>query len=192
MASIDSDERIAKRADNGVARRGRPSIDRNITQNRENSDPIRRAERRAMLSDVNTLLPHPPKMPGYHLFWATTTNTKDSVETRQRLGYAFVTRDELPDFALNTQKSGEATDDRIMINEMVLMKINEQDWEDDMLYKHHDLPNESIDNLKSGINVMKDGRGQNVAYTGGDFSNGVSDGFASLGRYREPTLEGVR
>lgn len=192
MASIDSDERIAKRADNGVARRGRPSIDRNITQNRENSDPIRRAERRAMLSDVNTLLPHPPKMPGYHLFWATTTNTKDSVETRQRLGYAFVTRDELPDFALNTQKSGEATDDRIMINEMVLMKINEQDWEDDMLYKHHDLPNESIDNLKSGINVMKDGRGQNVAYTGGDFSNGISDGFASLGRYREPTLEGVR
>lgn len=192
MAGVDSDQRIAKRADNGVARRGRPSLDRNITQDRENSDPIRRAERRAMLSDVNTLLPHPPKMPGYHLFWATTTNTKDSVENRQRLGYAFVTRDELPDFVLNTQKSGEATDDRIMINEMVLMKINEQDWEDDMLYKHHDLPNESIDNLKSGINVMKDGRGQSVGYTGGEFSNGISDGFSSLGKYREPTLEGVR
>lgn len=192
MTGVDSDDRIAKRADNGVARRGRPPLDRSHTQDRSSIDSVRRAERRAMLSDVNTLLPNPPKIPGYHLFWATTTNTKDSIENRQRLGYAFVTRAELPDFMLSTQKAGEATEDRIMVNEMVLMKINEQDWEDDMLYKHHDLPNESLDNLKNQVNVMKDGRGRDVGFTGGDFQNGLSDGFASLSKYKQPTLEGVR
>lgn len=191
MSGIDSDERIAKRDTLGAARRGRPPI--NQTASRVNrDDSARRAERRAMLSDVNTLLPTPPRMPGYHLFWATTTNTKDTVEQRQRLGYEFVTQSELPDFNLSTQKSGETTTDRIMVNEMVLMKINETDWEDDMMYKHHDLPNESIDNLKNRVSVMQDGRGRNVGYTGGEFQNGQADGFATLNKYRAPTLEGVR
>lgn len=178
MTSNDSDERIAKRADNGVARRGRPPL--HVSQNRESTDAIRREERRSMLRDVNTLLPTPPAMPGFHLFWATTTNNKDTVENRQRLGYAFVTRDELPDFCLNSQKSGEATDDRIMINEMVLMKINEQDFVDDVIYKHHDLPKEAIENLNSSVRMQNDGKGRRVAYTGGEFNDGRADGFNSL------------
>ncbi len=191
MSSNDSDERIAKRADNGVARRGRPPADRPVTQNRENSDSLRRAERRAMLSDVNTLLPNPPKMPGYHLFWATTTNQKDSVEQRQRLGYEFVTRAELPDFHLSSQKSGELTEDRIMVNEMVLMKIDEQDFIDDMLYKHHDLPKEAIDNLKNSVRMERDGKGRNIAFTGGEFQGGMADGFRNLQSNSTPSLEGV-
>lgn len=193
MSGIDSDERIAKRTNAGAARRGRPPIDRSEgRENRDSSDSIRRAERRAMLSDVNTLLPSPPKMPGYHLFWATTTNQKDSVEQRQRLGYEFVTQDELPDFHLSTQKSGEATTDRIMVNEMVLMKINEADWEDDMMYKHYDRPLEELQAMKSKISVMQDGTGRNIGFTGGDFKAGSADGFQTLGNKFAPSLEGVR
>lgn len=192
MSSIDSDERIAKRDNLGAARRGRPPLDRSAGRDsRDNTDSIRRAERRAMLSDVNTLLPHPPKMPGYHLYWATTTNTKDSIENRQRLGYEFVTRAELPDFHLNTQKSTELAEDRIMINEMVLMKINEADFIDDMLYKHHDLPTESIENLKNSVRMERDGKGRNIAFTGGEFQNGVSDGFQALRSNSTPSLNGV-
>ncbi len=192
MANADNqDERIAKRADNGSARANRLTLDRPRSENREDSDSVRRAERRAMLNDVNTLLPSAPQISGFHTFWATTTNTKDSIENRQRMGYSFVTRAELPDFLLSSQKSGESTDDRIMVNEMVLMKINQADWDEDMMYKHYDLPSEQIKNLKDSVRIGQDGRGRQVAYSGGEFSNGIADGYGmtALGR---PTLQGVR
>lgn len=192
MAGVDSDERIAKRADNGQARRGRPSLDRNITEDRESTDSVRRDERRAMLRDVNTLLPQAPELPGYHTFWATTTNNKDPIEGRMRMGYEFVTRAELPDFCLNTQKSGESTEDRIMVNEMVLMKLANELWHEDMIYKHHDLPKESIQNLKDSVHIGRDGRGNQIAYSGGEFSNGIADGYSALGRMGAPSLAGIR
>ncbi len=192
MSSTDNqDERIAKRADNGSTRGNRLTLDRPQTENRENNDAVRRAERRAMLSDVNTLLPNPPKIPNFHTFWATTTNNKDSVENRQRMGYSFVTRAEMPDFLLSSQKMGESTEDRIMVNEMVLMKIDEATWEDDMLYKHYDLPAESMKNLKDSVQIRRDGRGRQVAYTGGEFNNGVADGYGMTG-LGKPSLNGVR
>ncbi len=125
MANTENqDGRIAKRAGNGSARTDRLFQDRSNTQDRENTDSVRRAERRAMLTDVNTLLPQPPSIPGFHCFWATTTNNKDTVENRMRQGYSFVTRAELPDFCLSSsQKSGESTEDRIMVNEMVLSRL---------------------------------------------------------------------
>jgi len=191
MAQADQDERIAKRADNGSARGNRLTLDRSKTEDRENTDSVRRAERRAMLSDVNTLLPPAPEIPGFHTFWATTTNNKDTVENRQRMGYALVTRDELPGFCLNSQKAGSSTEDRIMVNEMVLMKIPMDIWQDDMMYKHYDLPSESIQNLKDSVRISQDGKGRKVAYSGGEFNNGVADGYGmtALGR---PMLTGIR
>ncbi len=192
MASADhQDERIAKRTDNGSARINRLSLDRPHTENREDTDSVRRRERRAMLSDVNTLLPQPPVIPGYHTFWATTTNNKDTVENRQRMGYSLVTRAELPDFCLNSQKAGESTEDRIMINEMVLMKINQETWEDDMMLKHYDIPSEQIKNLKDSVQIGRDGRGRQVAYSGGEFNKGVADGYGMTG-LGTPSLAGVR
>lgn len=193
MASAENpDERIAKRADNGVARADRLSSDRSITENRENTDSVRRSERFAMLRDTNTLLPVPPDLPGYHMFWATTNNQKDTVEQRQRLGYELVKRSELPEFALNSQKSGEITDDRIMINEMVLMKIPHDLWIQDMTYLHHTMPTDSAKNLRDSVRIGSDGKGRNVAYTGGEFNSGVSDGFNSLGQAKPPTFVGIR
>jgi hypothetical protein len=193
MASADNqDERIAKRADNGSARADRLTTDRTITENREKTDAVRAAERHAMLRDTNTLLPIPPDMPGYHLVWLTTTNSKDSLETRFRLGYELVKRAELPDFALNSQKGGDLTEDRISVNEMVLAKIPYDLWVQDMTYLHHTLPNESAKNLRDSVRIGQDGKGRNVAYTGGDFNGGVSDGFNSLGQAKAPNFVGIR
>lgn len=183
------DERIAKRATASNSRSER--ADRNLTEDREVSDQLRRDERNAMLRDVNTLLPVPPELPGYHLCWLTTTNNKDPLEQRFRLGYELVKPGELPGFLLNTQKAGEATSDRIMVNEMVLAKIDRKLWESDMRHLHHDLPLEQVQALKNKVRIGEDGRGQKIGYTGGEFRGGVSDGYESLGKAPAPSFTGV-
>lgn len=190
-ADQEGDERIAKRADNGLAREDRAATDRNVSENREVSDPVRGAERRAVLRDTNTLLPPPPAVDGYHSFWATTTNPKDTVESRQRLGYSFITRAEAPGFELSSLKSGETSEDRIMINEMVAMKLPLDLWKEDMIDIHHTMPLEQTNNLKNSLNIFKDGRGKSVAYTGAGFDSGVADGYSSLNSNKAPSLKGV-
>lgn len=191
MASDKSDERIAKRASVSDARADRLSTDRSVTENRENTDAVRSADRHAMLRDTNTLLPVPPDMPGYHLVWLTTTNTKDTLEQRQRLGYTLVKPSELPDFSLHSQKSSTVTEDRIQINEMVLAKIPHDLWIQDMTYLHHTQPKEALDNLKNSVRIGQDGRGRDVAYTGGEFRGGIADGYAQT-NLRAPSFQGIR
>jgi hypothetical protein len=191
MASENSDERISKRASASEARADRLSLDRPVTENRENTDADRSAERYAMLRDTNTLLPVPPEMPGFHLVWLTTTNTKDTIEQRQRLGYTLVKPSELPDFALHSQKSGTVTEDRIQINEMILAKIPLDLFIKDMTYLHHIQPKDALDNLRNSVRIGRDGRGRDVAYTGGEFNSGNADGYAQT-RLKSPNLAGLR
>jgi hypothetical protein len=186
-----SDERVAKRADDGSARVSKVSQDRAITENRENTDSVRKAERYAMLRATDTLLPNPPEMPGFHLVWLTTENSRDTLDQRYRRGYSLVTRDELPGFCLNSQKDAPVTA-HITVNEMILAKIPMDLWEQDMLYLHHDLPLESAQNLKDSVRIGQDGKGRNVAYSGGEFSSGVADGYNSLGKAAKPSLKGIR
>lgn len=186
------DERIAKRADNGAARADRSSSDRPTTENRELTDSVRKQERYAMLRDVNTLLPQPPELPGYHLCWLTTTNNKDTLENRSRLGYTLVNPSEMPDFKIASQKDGQLTNDRIQVNEMVLAKIPYDLWLEDMTYLHHDLPAQEIRGLRDKVNIGQDGRGRKVAYTGGEFSNGVADGYDTLISTKPANFAGVQ
>lgn len=185
------DERIAKRASGSEARADRLASDRAATENRETNDATRLEEKLAILRDVNTKLPSPPEIPGYHLCWLTTTNQSDPLEHRFRLGYELVKPSELPGFALPTQQSGEVASDRIVINEMVLAKIEKNQWLAYMKHLHHDLPLEQANNLKNSVQIQEDGRGRKVAYTGGEFSRGVSDGFAHLGKSPPPSFVGV-
>lgn len=184
------DERIAKR-DEGSSRSDRASSDRSITGDREVTDTVRNQERRALLRDTNTLLPPPPAVAGFHSFWATTTNTKDTVESRQRLGYTFITRDEAPNYEMSQLKSGDSASDRIMINEMVAMKLPLDMWQEDMMDIHHTMPTEMARGIKDNIVKMKDGRGNDIAYTGGSFNGGMDEGFNSLGQAKPPSLKGV-
>lgn len=192
MASNDyKDERIAKRTSTAEDRADRSVSDRPMTENREASDPIRLDERLAILRDVNTKLPQPPDMPGYHLCWLTTTNQSDPLEHRFRLGYELVKQNELPGFKMSTQQSGQVTDEFIRVNEMVLAKIDRETWLAYMKHLHHDLPMEQAENLRTSVSIQKDGRGRDVAYTGGEFRNGVSDGYSSINRNLRPSFVGV-
>lgn len=193
MAATDNqDERIAKRSDVNQERGSRLSAERAVTENREISDADRLVEKLAILRDVNTKLPAPPDIPGYHLCWLTTTNQSDPLEHRFRLGYVLVKPEELPNFVMSTQQAGQAGSDRITVNEMVLAKIEVSTWESYMKHLHHDLPLEQAAALKDSLQVFKDGRGNDVAYTGGDFKNGMSDGLSQVGRgIRKANFAGV-
>lgn len=189
MAIFSKDE--DKRLVNSDERVSRMSDDRAVTENRVNTDAVRAEDWQSMLRDVNTLLPVPPEMPGFHFCWLTTTNNKDTLENRFRLGYSLVKPEELPNFKFDSQKSGEATSDRIMINEMVLAKIPHDTWIKYMTYLHHTLPQETMKNLRDSVRIGQDGRGRSVAYSGGEFQNGVSDGYNSLVSTKPPTFAGI-
>ncbi len=195
-ATTNSDERLAKRASNGEARADRLSSDRQVTENRENTDDLRMQERLAVLRDVNTKLPQAPEIPGYHTCWLTTTNQSDSLEYRMRLGYELVKPEELPGFAAPvSQQSGQVSTDRIMVNEMVLGKLPIEFAKAYLHEVHHRLPTEQLEGLKRSVEITRDGRGREVGYSGrdrdGDFSNGVADGFRTLSRNKQPSFEGV-
>jgi hypothetical protein len=183
------DERYAKRP-TADGRTDRVATDRPNTQNRESADVIRMQERRNLLRDVNTKLPQPPEMPGFHMCWLTTTNQSDPLEHRFRRGYSLVKQSELPGFKMDTQQSGQV-DEYIRVNEMVLAKIERDLWLDDMKTLHHDMPLEQLDGLRNSVSIRDDGRGNKVGYTGGEFSRGLADGYAGLGRSRPASFVGV-
>lgn len=180
-----------ERLNNADERASRLSTDRAVTENRENTDVVRSNERYAMLRDVNSLLPVPPELPGFHLVWLTTTNTKDTLESRYRLGYTLVKPEEMPGFKLQSQKDGEITSDRISVNEMVLAKIPHDLWIQDMTYLHHTLPQETMKNLRDSVRIGQDGKGRSVAYSGGEFQGGVSDGYNTLVSNKTPSFAGI-
>lgn len=184
MAKQDHDERLSKRSENQM-RASRAEEDRPNTQNREANDPLRVQERLAMLSDVDTVLPKPPKIDGYHTIWLTTANQQDSLERRFQLGYELVRPDEVPGFSFQSQKSGQVSNDRIMINEMVLAKLPMSLYVAYMKHNHHDMPLEQEANIRpeNVVSQMKDGRGNPIGIVEGD-------GFQELRRkVRVPDFE---
>lgn len=191
MPEPTKDERIAKRASQGEARADRSVSDRPTTEDREATDATRLDEKLSILRDVNTKLPTPPEIPGYKLCWLTTTNQSDPLEHRFRLGYTLVNPSELPGFAMSSQQSGSGTSDRITVNEMVLAKIEKDLWVKYMTHLHHDLPREMADNLKNSVRIEEDGRGRKMAFTGGEFNRGQSEGFDALGKSRPANFTGI-
>ena len=167
---MTEDKRLSQRDNDSGARASRAEQDRPATENREGLDNLRVEERLAMLSDVNTVLPQPPKIAGYHLIWLTTSNQQDSLERRFQLGYSLVHPKEVPDFAFPTQKSGQVTGDRIMINEMVLAKLPMDLYVAYMKHNHHDAPleQEAAIRPENVISSMKDGRGNPIGIVEGD------------------------
>jgi hypothetical protein len=107
---------------------------------------------------LDNILPPVPEIPGFHLFWATTTSPSDPLNRRQALGYKFVTPDEMPGFAHLAVKSGEHAADRISCNEMVLMKIRKDLHLKYMTHLHHDKPQQQADSLYDQAEMPIKGR----------------------------------
>ena len=127
-----TDERLKKSA--GEGRRNRAMEDRAVTQNRELSDDERVEMFRQ--SFYQSALPDLPKLDGWHLCWLTTTNPRDSIQTRIRLGYEPVKPEDVPGWEYATLKTGDYAG-FIGVNEMLAFKLPQRLYEKYMEEAHY-------------------------------------------------------
>lgn len=148
MAKQDS--RTTKTDDQ--ARESRGSQDRAVTENREITDRERLDAFRQ--SFFQSALPDLPKIPGYHVCWLTTTNPRDSIPSRMRLGYSPVTLEDVPGWDYSTLKTGEYVG-CIGVNEMVAFKLPNRIYQSFMAEAHHHQPAAEEGKLSSVIDAMR-------------------------------------
>lgn len=143
-----SDERIGKRPMHKAksartartpssSRRARRMDDREVAQNRTLTDDERLNEFRK--SFYQSVLPDLPAIPGHHVCWLTTTNPRDSIAARARLGYTPIRAEEVPGWEYASLKTGEYAG-CIGVNEMVAFKVPLELYEAYMYETHHVQP----------------------------------------------------
>jgi len=130
-----TDERLKKSA--GQTRENRAMVDRASSQNRALSDDERVEMFRQQFHQSS--LPDLPKLDGWHLCWLTTTNPRDSVQMRIRLGYEPVKPEDVPGWEYATLKTGDWSG-FIGVNEMLAFKLPMSLYEKYMQEAHHDAP----------------------------------------------------
>jgi hypothetical protein len=173
-----SDERLKKSA--GDNRDNRAMSDRAVVENRALSDD----ERVEMFrhSFFQSALPDLPKIPGWHMCWLTTTNLRDSIQGRTRLGYEPVKPEDVPGWEYATVKTGDYTG-LIGVNEMLAFKLPMKLYELYMQEAHHDAPMREEDKLKETANFLQQ-RSQ-----GDKTSVVMGDGNQELGQNRKARFE---
>jgi hypothetical protein len=147
----DDDARLNSRGPSG-ARPDRLQDERSVTQSRVSND-----DRLAMFRNqlFNSALPELPEIPGYHLCWLTTTNPRDSIIMRQRLGYELIKATEFPGFDLVTQKTGEYVG-CIAVNEMLAAKLPLELYEMYMREAHHEAPNREEEKIADTLTQIQE------------------------------------
>ena len=86
-----------------------------------------------------SVLPDLPKIPGFHTFWATTSNPRDTITSRLRMGYRFIRANDLPGWDGGAVKTGEYAG-CVGLNEMIAMKIPLRLYQMYMREVHHRAP----------------------------------------------------
>lgn len=96
--------------------------------------------RRMMRSEWDTnLLPEPPKEPGWHYCWLSTTSSTDPIYRRIQRGYELVRSEHLKGWNQLRVSQGEY-EGFVGCNEMILSRIPEELYQEAMRYFHHELP----------------------------------------------------
>jgi hypothetical protein len=170
-ATVVSDERIAAE---------REGNDREFSEDRELTDD----ERLELFRDSmnQSVLPDLPYMPGYHVFWATTTNARDSIAWRIRIGYQPIRAEQCPGWEGVTITSGDYAG-VIAVNEMLAMRIPLSLYNKYMREVHHNLPLAEQEKIRTQIQrVSEDARSRGSRVTEGD-------GMAELARRVAPPPE---
>ena len=168
------DDRLSKEI--GANRQSRGSEDRHVTQNRE----LTEADRLEMFRTTifQDALPDLPEIPGYHVCWLTTTNPRDTVHRRMRLGYTPVLAEDVAGFfPPDSFIKGGQFDGMIAVNEMVAMKIATSLYLKFMQEAHHDAPLREEEGLKSRFEEIA----ENVTSAGGRIDAG--DGIEDMGKF---------
>lgn len=164
-----TDERLKKTSD--PARESRAALDRAAAEARELSDDDRVEMFRQQF--FQSALPDLPKIPGYHSCWLTTTNPRDSVQSRMRLGYEPIKPEDVPGWEYATIKTGEYAG-LIGVNEMLAFKLPLRLYETYMIEAHYDAPMREDEKLLAMTEQIKEG----ISAAGGKLIEG--DGMQDL------------
>jgi len=166
------DARLRKGAGETV-RGSRDNADESRVQ--QDGSALSAAERRQLLRQdwVQEVLPTPPKIPGMHCCWLSTTNSTDPIYKRVQRGYVPVKASEVPGFGAQfTAQEGEFSG-CVACNEMLLFKIPKELFDDLMTIYHHDMPMEQEASIRENVNSRQeeDSNGRGLAQIEGDFNN---------------------
>jgi hypothetical protein len=181
MDGAEEDEGTNLRANREQA--DREMSDRPITEERELNDQERLDALRA--SYFAQALPNLPNIPGYHTIWLTTTNPRDPIQGRIRLGYEPITAADAAGWEYASIKTGDYAG-CIGVNEMLAFKLPMRLYEMYMKEAHHDAPNREEEKLSSTLNMIRE---QAAAKK---MPVEVGDGSEALGNSRKrPVFEGT-
>lgn len=173
-----SDERLKKPAGDG--RENRAMQDRAVTQSRVLSEDERVEMFRQQF--FQSALPDLPKLPGWHTCWLTTTNPRDSIQMRMRLGYEPLKPEDVPGWEYATLKTGEWAG-FVGVNEMLAFKLPMSLYEKFMQEAHHNAPLREEEKLTDTAEFMAQQARANK-------SNLVlGDGTAEIGQRRDAQFE---
>lgn len=156
----DDDERLTNDVDRGAragqdpAREDRAMDDRARTENRQLTDEDRLREFQSQF--FKEVLPDLPRIPGYHTCWLTTTNSRDSIPQRIRMGYEPVKPEEVPGYEYATLKTGEWAG-YIGVNEMLAFKLPLSLYNMYMKEAHHDAPAREQSKLTDVVDNIREG-----------------------------------
>lgn len=131
----------------------RQAQDRKATDARELSDADRLEMFRQQMFD--SALPDLPEIPGYHVCWLTTTNSRDPIHRREMLGYEPVKVEEVPGMEHASIKTGEYAG-MVGINEMVAYKLPLSLYEQYMQEAHHHAPRREEEKLSEVADAMRE------------------------------------
>jgi hypothetical protein len=145
-----TDDRLKKDLD--VGRQDRAMVDRKATEERAISDDDRLEMFRMQMH--NDALPDLPPMPGYHVCWLTTTNPRDPIQRRMRLGYEPIKAADVPGMEFASVKTGEYVG-LIAVNEMIAFKLPESLYQRYMQEAHHDAPLREESKLAETAEIMR-------------------------------------
>lgn len=173
-----TDERLKKTA--GDNRTSRAMQDRAVTEDRVVTEDERVEMFRQQL--FQSALPDLPKLPGWHTCWLTTTNPRDSIQTRLRLGYEPIKPEDVPGWEYATIKTGD-WNGFIGVNEMLAFKLPMSLYERFMREAHHDAPLREEEKLSDTAEFMK----QQAERQGAKLSMG--DGMVEIGQTRRAQFE---
>lgn len=184
---VGSEERLSEGAPHGSGRRR--------TQQRPNRHPAAahdadrndRAASAASHDEINddeylerfkdnldqSVLPNLPPMPGFHVCWLTTSNPRDTVANRLRMGYELITEKMVPGFDGASPKSAQFPG-VLTVNEMLAARIPERLYYRMMRHVHHDLPLSEEEKLRATVENLK----EDAERQGGKLLEG--DGMAEI------------
>ena len=181
------DERIVNRGEREEPE-SRQAVEASRVDQRDEALPQNKLDVEALLREeaLANALPNPPKLPGWHQCWLSTTNTYTPIQQYVRLGYVPVKPEEHAEWQYLKQHGAGHGGDTVTCNEMVLYKIPEEAYQQIMRVVHHDRPLEEERRMRANIEQLK---------TGDDFrdSDGKplvreeGDGFEVDRRVRAPS-----